>query len=205
MHRLQADPSDDFSFSFAQKPSTEINNLMSEQRVAAVLADRLDVFPRSQVSRLARHLLGLCDKYKFDPALILSLINVESRFRIKAVSPVGALGLMQLMPPTAEHVADRNGLRYSGPRSLFDPFTNLAIGVAYLSMLRDKYRGSSPYFHIAAYNIGPGRMDELRARKSFRPTQTKKYYESIRKGVPVIRFYRGSEAAANGTVFRNGA
>ena len=96
---------------------------------------------------------------------------------------------MQLMPATAELIAHQKNLRYSGEASLADPFINLSIGIAYLEILRDRYKAFSPYTHVAAYNIGPTRMDELLARKSFKPTRTKKYYEAIMRGVPDWRYY----------------
>ena len=61
--------------------------------------------------------------------------------------------------------------------------------IAYLATLRDRYRDFTPYHLVAAYNLGPTRMDELLSRKSFKPVTTKKYYEDIRRGVQVFRFY----------------
>jgi hypothetical protein len=186
---VQADPTDDFSFAIHQSPVTDAFRLMPEEKVARILGDHLTLFPQAQVPALARHLVRLCRKHRFDPAMILSLIQVESAFRPNAVSPAGAVGLMQLMPATAQVVARRFAIRYPGERALRDPFLNLELGVAYLSHLRDKYQELSPYFHLAAYNIGPARLDELRARKSFKPVQTRKYYEKIRGGVPRLRNY----------------
>jgi soluble lytic murein transglycosylase len=166
---------------------------MSTHHVSEILSDNLDLFPKSQSSRLAQHLITLCERYRFDPAFILSLIQVESSFKVKARSPVGALGLMQVMPGTAQFVAQELGLpsRFvADERAILEPFMNLTLGVAYLAWLRDHYRGASPYYLVAAYNIGPGRLDELLTRKSFRPRETKKYFEKIRAGVPGFRFYR---------------
>ena len=189
--QTQADPTDDFSFALGGGQTPSSYYLMPESKVAAVLRDRLDLYPRSETHKLARHILSLCRKYKFDPAFILSIIQVESGFHVKAHSPMGAMGLMQLMPATAEVIATRDHIQYSGARALFDPFTNLNLGVAYLAMLRDKYRGrsSSAYYVMAAYNMGPARMDSLLLKKSFKPTQTKKYFETIERGVPNMRFY----------------
>ena len=196
----QADPTDDFSFTLARSETTDTYNLMPEYRVEKILRDRLDLFPKSQVPKLAHHLVLLCQKYKFDPAFILSVIHVESGFHIKAVSPVGALGLMQLMPATAVVVAKANHLRYSRPRALFDPYTNLNLGVAYLATLRHRYQSqtNSAYYMLAAYNVGPTRMDHLLARKYFKPTATKKYFEDIQKEVPGMRFYFGHSEAERG-------
>lgn len=190
-HRLEADPTADFSFSLSNSNGSDNSTFMSHHHVSVILSDYLDVFPKSQVSRLAQHVLDLCKQYKFDPALVLSVIRVESNFKIKAKSGVGAQGLMQLMPPTAQFIAKRTGIRYTGERSLQDPFTNIALGVAYLAHLRDKYRGVSPYFQFAAYNMGPGRLEQLRSIQGakFKGTKTKEYYELIRRHVPLLRSY----------------
>jgi len=191
---FKADPTDDFSFSYARSPVVDGYKLMSANKIEAILSDRLDLFPDSQAGKLARHLVTLCKRYRFDPAFVLSLIEVESSFRVSVISPAGAIGLMQLMPETAAIVAKWYNIKYSGGRALVDPFTNLSLGIAYLSYLRDKYRELSPYFHIAAYNIGPARLDELLARKYFKPTKTKKYYEAIKQGVPVLRYFRSRQS-----------
>jgi soluble lytic murein transglycosylase-like protein len=104
------------------------------------------------------------------------------------------------MPQTADVVARRNRISAAiTKKALEDPFLNLTLGVTYLRELRDRYAGLSPYFHLAAYNIGPARLDRLRASPRFRPGQTLKYYESIMKGVPTWRYYgprRSVEEAA---------
>lgn len=193
--RLNADPTDDLSLSLAHAPELDVYSVMSSKRVAEVLQDHLDLFPKSLTPRLARHLVSLCRHYRFDPAFILSLIRVESRFQVKIVSSAGAIGLMQVMPGTARHIIDEWDLPVSRhvdmKRALTDPFFNLTVGIAYLANLRDHYLGRSPYYLLAAYNMGPARMDELLARGSFKPSQTLRYYESIRRGVPDFRYYRG--------------
>lgn len=202
---VDVDPTDDFSFSLGHYSKGEIFHFMSEETVSSVLADRLDLFPQSQVPRLARHIITLCQRFRLDPAYVLSLMQVESGFRIKAVSPVGAVGLMQLMIPTAQFVARKQGIQLSGHEPFLgyglnkgelnaakvaDPYVNTSLGIAYLAFLRDAYRGMSPYYVLAAYNVGPARMNELLARKSFQAVETKKYFLNIRRGVPDFRSYR---------------
>jgi hypothetical protein len=195
VHLFRADPTDDFSLSLNHISEASVSgnySLMSEPQVAGILADRLDLFPRSQTPRLAAHLVSLCRLHGFDPAFILSLIQVESEFHIKAESPVGALGLMQLMPQTARRFAADAGIGVElTDRVLLDPYVNLSVGITYLARLRDRYHGLSPYVLAAAYNVGPARMDVLLSRKSFRPAMTGRYYEAIRRGMPDLRFYRG--------------
>lgn len=201
----QVDPTDDFSFSLQAGSGVQRFSLISEKRVCEILSDRLDLFPRSLAPRLSRHIVELGRRHRLDPAFILSLIEIESRFRIKATSPVGALGLMQVMMPTGDFVLKNVGVYFTGqenfktdqlsgrrltPKILMDPFVNTAIGVAYLAFLRDHYRGLTPYHVLAAYNVGPARLDELMVRKNFRPTETKRYFLAIRRKVPTFRFYQ---------------
>lgn len=185
--RSGVDPTSDFGYALVFQRGGSGFNVMSESQVAGILKSRVELLPQVHAAPLARHILTLCERYRFDPAFVLSMIQVESSFRLKVVSYAGAIGLMQLMPKTAELVAKRHGIKYAGPRSLNDPFTNLSIGLAYLYTLREKYRGESPYFHVAAYNIGPGQLDKLRSQPSFQPVGTKQYFDKIRRGVPRLR------------------
>ena len=89
--------------------------------------------------------------------LILAVIQTESRFREDAVSPVGAVGLMQVMPDTGRWMADRMGLRSYSPEKLREREWNLAIGIAYMHYLRQQFPGSLAQA-LAAYNAGPNRV-----------------------------------------------
>ena len=93
-----------------------------------------------------------------EPALALGLIRQESNFNTEALSPVGARGLMQLMPATAQAVAHRLG---DGPVNIpalsTDPAYNMRLGTAYLGALLDQFGGAMPYA-VAGYNAGPGRV-----------------------------------------------
>ncbi len=109
-------------------------------------------------------------KYGIDPYLILSVIQVESRFSPKAVSHKGARGLMQLMPTTGRYVANKYDLPLKNTRSLFDPVTNIRLGVAYLSYLENMY-GNMDYA-LFAYNHGPKKTKQI--KKTF--SKSKPYY-----------------------------
>lgn len=91
-----------------------------------------------------------------DPALALAIARQESEFRTNAGSPVGALGLMQLMPGTAKEVAGDLSLPYSRARLTADWQYNVQLGTAYLAGLRESF-GNSPVLMAAGYNAGPGR------------------------------------------------
>ena len=88
-------------------------------------------------------------KYAVSPALITSVIASESCFRDVALSRKGAIGLMQLMPDTAEDM---------GTSNVYDPVENIDAGTRYLAYLLQRYDGSLTHA-IAAYNAGMGRVD----------------------------------------------
>lgn len=90
------------------------------------------------------------------PALV---IQAESGGDPAAVSPKGARGLMQLMPDTAKEMAAELGVEYSEERLTADPQYNMALGTAYLNKMMGKYNGN-PALALAAYNAGPGSVDE---------------------------------------------
>jgi soluble lytic murein transglycosylase len=89
-----------------------------------------------------------------DPYLIAAIIREESQYDLKAVSRVGAIGLMQVMPSTANTVAQRAGIPGVGREDLFDQETNIRIGVRYVEQLLEQFSGNLVHT-IAAYNAGP--------------------------------------------------
>ena len=92
-----------------------------------------------------------------DPALIAGVIFAESHFRDQT-SQAGAKGLMQLMPDTADFIAQRSGGTAFEQQDLATPQVNIAYGSWYLRYLLDRYDGSEP-LALAAYNAGHGTVD----------------------------------------------
>lgn len=90
-----------------------------------------------------------------DPYFSLDLIRRESSFNPKAVSEQGALGLLQLLPSTAKWVAEREGLALSSKEVLFDPVTNVHLGMAYLEYLAENFSAAGAL--RTAYQQGPTR------------------------------------------------
>lgn len=93
-----------------------------------------------------------------DPWLLMALARRESSFNPQAQSPVGARGLMQLMPGTGQHVSQQLGVAWQGVASLEDPETNVMLGSAYIRDMAARYSGNR-VAAAAAYNAGPGRVD----------------------------------------------
>jgi soluble lytic murein transglycosylase len=91
--------------------------------------------------------------------LAMAVARQESELNPRAASDAGARGLMQLMPATAKGVAEAVGLRYDVDRLVEDPNYNARLGTAYLARMLQRYRGSY-VLAVAAYNAGPGRVDQ---------------------------------------------
>lgn len=89
-----------------------------------------------------------------DPFLVAAIIREESQYDRRAVSRVGAIGLMQVMPATANAVAQRHQLPAVVRDDLFDQATNIRIGTRYVDQLLSHFSGNIVYT-IAAYNAGP--------------------------------------------------
>jgi len=101
------------------------------------------------------------DKHKVDPDFILSVIRAESAFQLRAVSPKGAQGLMQLMPETAQRL---------GVPDAFEPEANIDAGTRYLRELLIQYHGDAAKA-LAAYNAGPNRVSQYHGVPPYRETR----------------------------------
>lgn len=107
------------------------------------------------------HIQAASEHYKVDPYLIAAIIESESNWNPRARSSRDAMGLMQLLPETAQDMVDMgyvDGDRYD-TSDLFDPETNIVFGAAYLRYLLDYYDGAVDRA-IAAYNAGIGNVED---------------------------------------------
>lgn len=106
-------------------------------------------------------------RHSVEPALVHAVVRAESAFDQSAVSPDGAMGLMQLMPDTASLV---------GVRNAFHPVQNVEGGVYYLRMMLDRFAGNVP-LALAAYNAGPGAVESYGGVPPY--AETREYLERV--------------------------
>jgi len=107
------------------------------------------------------------EKHHVDPDLVRAVIRTESNWNTSAVSRKGALGLMQLIPGTAQRL---------GVGNAFDPAQNVDAGVRYLGMLLERYNGDLNKA-LAAYNAGPGAVDRFGGVPNF--PETRSYVQKV--------------------------
>jgi soluble lytic murein transglycosylase-like protein len=127
----------------------------------------------------------IAELYNLDPALIKAVAYAESSFRPTVVSSAGAMGLMQLMPATAEAL---------GVKDPFDPRQNVDGGARYLAQLLNRFDGNT-LLALAAYNCGSSRVTSrgitdltVAAQRDLLPQETRNYLANIEK------YLRGSDS-----------
>ncbi len=142
--------------------------------------------------------------FTVDKALVYAVVRQESRFNPQAVSPVGAVGLMQLMPEAAARAAGDDKLR-SDTSPLFDPAFNLRVGQDYLTWLMERGVGQNLLRAVAAYNGGPGLVqktaqalgdpaDDLLLIECLPAQETRNYVEKVVAGYWTYRRMWGQDA-----------
>ncbi|MDF1630219.1 MAG: transglycosylase SLT domain-containing protein [Alcanivoracaceae bacterium] len=104
------------------------------------------------------HFSSAAKKYQIDSWLLMAVARRESAFNPQARSPVGAMGLMQLMPGTAKDMARQSGINISDTAEVFGPALNIDLGSGYLAGLLKRYNNNR-VLALAAYNAGPHRVD----------------------------------------------
>ncbi len=122
--------------------------------------DRTPLLPIHQLA-----ITQFANAWGLDPQLVLRLMWQESANRPQVVSPVGAIGLMQLMPQTAAAMARQLQLTDFRTADLFRPFPNIRVGMWYLHLLKERYAGSIPHM-LASYNAGEAAVDRWRKKRA---------------------------------------
>jgi len=120
-------------------------------------------------------ILKAANRFQVDPALVKAIIMAESGYDPRAISKVGAKGLMQLMPATAEEL---------GVEDIFNPKHNINAGVGYFKKLLNRFDGDIK-LALAAYNAGTGKVRQYQGIPPFKATR---YY--IKKVFEYYQIYK---------------
>ena len=131
-----------------------------------------------------------------DPYLVAGLIRQESEFNPAVISRAHAFGLMQIMPATGSILARKEGIAPFNSSMLFDPRISLKLGTSFLRAQLDRWNGSMEQT-LAAYNAGPGRVQQWTAGTHFREpaefvesipfSETREYVQSVLRNAAVYR------------------
>ncbi|HEV7515624.1 MAG TPA: lytic transglycosylase domain-containing protein, partial [Thermoanaerobaculia bacterium] len=114
-----------------------------------------------------RAIARAAERHRVDPLLVAAIVETESAFAPDAVSPEGAIGLMQLIPETGE---------LYGKSDLFDPYVNLEVGSQFIGALLDRYHGDLA-LALAAYNCGPATVTRYGAVPPY--PETRDFVKSV--------------------------
>jgi hypothetical protein len=155
--------------------SNEDEKPLSYEEVLKVFSRRLPVEHKFRAAGLSATLLSLCKQMDLSPRLVLAVIATESSFNPSAVSSVGAIGLMQVVPWTAKPLSKELGLKVEGRTELFDPILNLVLGIHYLKRLLRRF-DNDLRSSLIAYNLGPTRMVRLQSKGKRVPLR---YYKKV--------------------------
>ena len=142
---------------YVEIPAAQVLGFESDELIAPAVTG----IPETSVPPVSPQQLAdaAADKYGLPRGLVRSVMSAESGFQSQAVSPKGAVGLMQLMPSTAQTLGV----------DAHDPAQNADAGVRYLRQLLEKYHGAL-YHALAAYNAGPGAVDKHKGVPPFPET-----------------------------------
>jgi soluble lytic murein transglycosylase len=131
----------------------------TRDRVGQILEERAPSIEDADKQRVIDAIFSAQQQHGFDPSLLLAVMQVESGFNPTARSSQGALGLMQVQPFSGQLMARELGIEWRGPSTLLDPEANVLIGAAYLARMNDTFRDLE--LSLAAYNVGPGRLQQI--------------------------------------------
>ena len=129
------------------------------------------------------------ERFAIPAAWIRAVMHVESREDPKAISPKGAVGLMQVMPKTYEELR----LRYALGIDPTDPHDNILAGAAYLREMHDRF---GPPGFLAAYNVGPSRYEDHLSTGRPLPDETRNYVAAL---TPLLSGVLPADSASLGT------
>jgi hypothetical protein len=138
------------------KPNVTVDRNAAVAEAAGYFRAHRSRLTDTEIQQVAEVLVDCAAHYGVEPGLVIAVIHVESRGNAYALSPVGAMGLMQIMPPTGEELAAELGVQWVGAKLLFEPQINVQLGIAYLHQLRQRFGNWATA--LAAYNWGPAKI-----------------------------------------------
>ncbi|HEW97173.1 MAG: hypothetical protein DRR16_23575 [Candidatus Parabeggiatoa sp. nov. 3] len=142
------------------------NQACSADAYVPAIASNMPSDEESSLDKLAKE---KAKHYNVDPALVCAIINQESRWNPNAVSPKGAIGLMQIMPSTGKQACGLN------KEQLYNPADNIDCGVSYFTKLLNRF--GSEKLALCAYNAGPHRVVKWKGCPNFK--ETNRYTRNI--------------------------
>lgn len=131
---------------------------------AKLIPQQNSIYSRQELEKIVEEKSQI---YGVDPKLIKEMIKEESNWNVNAISPKGAMGIMQLMPSTAVLMGIKNP---------FNPYENIDAGIRYMKYLLEKFRGNLN-LALAAYNAGPTLVESIGRIPNI--TETKNYVKRI--------------------------
>ena len=143
------------------KGFTLLGNVSRTTQGSSEVSPEVSAAEQTNRKKIEEMIREVSARYRVDPALVRAVIQTESNWNTSAVSRKGALGLMQLVPGTAQQL---------GVNNAFDPKQNLDGGVRYLHTLLERYNGDLDRT-LAAYNAGPGAVDRAGGIPRYRETR----------------------------------
>ncbi|MFQ5481139.1 MAG: transglycosylase SLT domain-containing protein [Nitrospinaceae bacterium] len=134
-------------FQHEARVQNKISRVIAKYKTGLKMKERIEV---------SRAILLESRKYGFDPLFLTAVIVTESSFNKRAKSKVGALGLMQILPPTARAIASETKVAWKGKKTLYDPTQNITMGAYYLNKLVERFNHMD--LALEAYNRGPSKL-----------------------------------------------
>ncbi len=167
---------------------------ISAVSAASVKTQSAPIVTTNPVNPYAGYIAEASRRFGIPERWIRAVIRVESSGQVKAVSPKGAIGLMQIMPDTWAGLR----LRYRLGRDPRDPHDNILAGAAYLREMHDRY-GAAGF--LAAYNAGPGRYQDYVSTGRPLPAETLAYVAALAPLIGGDPINRGVVIAAGATAW----
>ena len=166
------------------------------------VAESLQGTWKKKANIVSQTILEEAKRYRFDPVFLMSVIAHESSFKPWIRGTHGEIGMMQILPETGAWVARKYDLPWKDESTFKDPSSNIRIGAAYLSYLREMFRAKGKLY-LAAYNMGAGNVQKNLAKRRTPQTYATaviehyvRFYTELKEDSASTRDLAGSVAKA---------